>query len=219
MRIHSKLWPLKQSEFVNFDIVRALREKGLWNANLVPIEILMRDRDTQRIQRQRVLFQSMDVEQTRVGYLNHIEVEDDPNAFPMGILLSKKIPTELLKYLKFPVFIRRRNDYKTGKDLSEYASFVHQQLNKLEDIHGIIEEETEQKAEQPGTKTGMEPERRRTGQRATLRVSSTNNVICVDLGRFQMLKLKRLSESRNQCTALSLPSVPGIWTRCSNIGH
>ena len=104
--------------------------------------------------------------ETRVGYLNHIEVEDDPNAFPMGILLSKKIPTELLKYLKFPVFIRRRNDYKTGKDLSEYASFVHQQLNKLEDIHGIIEEETEQKAEQPATKTGMEPERRRTGQRA-----------------------------------------------------
>ena len=126
--------------------------------------------------------------ETRVGHLYHIEVEDDPNAFPMGILLSKKIQTELLKYLKFPVFIRRRNACKTGKDLSEYASFVHQQLNKLEDIHGVIEEEMEQKTKQPATKTGMEPGRRRTGQRAHVAVSFTNNVICVDLDRFQMLK-------------------------------
>eukprot|EP01083_Nonionella_stella_P046321 124027_1 len=124
------------------DIVSALREQGLWDLNLVPVEILRRNKETQLLQRERALFQSVKIRQLNMPslfrlqthsqssyYLYHIHIDHDPNHFAMGLVLPKEIPDGLLKYIQFAIQIRKRNVDKVQKDLNEYAKLIHDKLN------------------------------------------------------------------------------------------
>lgn len=176
----SNKWPLKQKRFeyshrsmkdaqrkCAVDIIRALREEGIWDMNLVPVEVLRRKENMENamLQKQRALFQSVDIEQVNVpsvlehdfeiesgedkmGYLYHLEIEKDPNKFPLGIVLPRKLPDELLHRIKFPVFIRQRDERAVGDDLQKYATFIHEQLNEIQDPEKLEERIYREKREE-----------------------------------------------------------------------
>eukprot|EP01084_Bolivina_argentea_P250899 420571_1 len=217
ININSMKWKLKQNEFKNnanskkeaerkcaVDIIRMLREEGLWDVNLVPVEILRKNKETQLMQKERALFQSVDIEELnvpsvinkdfqcqvdkndKIGYLYYIKIHNDPNAFPMGIILPKPIPDEFLKSIHFPVQIRKRNDQKTCEDVYNYSMLIYEQLQKLESAKRAKDKDSIDKPKMESNdnnscisyymKTNV-----------SLQVAAKNNVICVSCDRFDQL--------------------------------
>ncbi len=95
------------------DIITALSEQGSWDFNLVPVEILRKNKETHSLQKDGTLFPSILISKAHVssmlncdfndytGYVNYINIFNDPNGFPIGKLVPKQLPNELIKYIKF----------------------------------------------------------------------------------------------------------------------
>ncbi len=100
-----------------------LREEGLRDLNIVPVEILRTNKKTQSSQKERALFQCVPIAKAHIssilnsdfklrykGYVYYINRCNDSNKFPMGILLPKKLVNKI-------------------SDIDRYTQLIYNKLN------------------------------------------------------------------------------------------